>query len=213
MDKYVAWVNEIKIQNTIKALENNHMKGYLAKDKGELIKIIDALTKEGDTVSCGGSMTLFETGVIDHFRSGRFNFLDRYEEHLSKADIKALYRQTFSADAYFTSTNAITENGELYNVDGNGNRVAAMLYGPDKVIVVVGVNKIVKNISEAIERNKSMCAPASANRLDTNTPCKIKGYCMDCNSQDRKCCEYTVKKKQRTENRIHVIFLNDNFGY
>ena len=213
MDKYVAWVNEIKIQNTIKALENNHMKGYLAKDKEELIKIIDALTKEGDTVSCGGSMTLFETGVIEHLRSGRFNFLDRYEEHLSKADIKALYRQTFSADAYFTSTNAITENGELYNVDGNGNRVAAMLYGPDKVIVVVGVNKIVKNIREAIERNKNMCAPANAKRLDTNTPCKIKGYCMDCNSQDRICCEYTVIKKQRTENRIHVIFLNDNFGY
>ena len=213
MDKYVAWVNEIKIQNTIKALENNHMKGYLAKDKEELIKIIDALTKEGDTVSCGGSMTLFETGVIDHLRSGRFNFLDIYEENLSKADIKELYRQTFSADAYFTSTNAITENGELYNVDGNGNRVAAMLYGPDKVIVVVGVNKIVKNIREAIERNKNMCAPANAKRLDTNTPCKIKGHCMDCNSSDRICCEYTVIKRQRTANRIHVIFLNESFGY
>ena len=179
MDKYVAWVNETKIKNTIKSLENNNMKGYLANNKDELIKIIDELTNEGDTVSCGGSMTLFEAGVIDYLRSKRFNFLDRYEENLTKDDLKELYRKTFSADVFFTSTNAITEDGELYNVDGNGNRVAAMLYGPDKVIVVVGVNKIVKNINEAVERNKSMCAPANAKRLDTNTPCKIKGYCMD----------------------------------
>lgn len=213
MDKYVAWVNETKIQNTIKALENNNMKGYLASDKEELIRIIDALTTEGDTVSCGGSMTLFETGIIDYLRSGRFNFLDRYKDKLTKDDLKELYRKTFSADVFFTSTNAITENGELYNVDGNGNRISAMLYGPDKVIVVTGVNKIVKDINEAVERNKNMCAPANAKRLDTNTPCKVKGHCMDCSSPDRICCEYTVIKRQRVENRIHVIFLNENFGY
>lgn len=213
MDKYVAWVNEMKIQNTIKALENNNMKGYLAKNKDELINIINTLTNEGDTVSCGGSMTLFESNVIDYLRSGRFNFLDRYEGNLTKEDLKNLYRKTFSSDVFFTSTNAITENGELYNVDGNGNRVAAMLYGPDKVIVVVGVNKIVKDINEAVERNKSIAAPANAKRLDTNTPCKITGYCMDCRSLDRICCEYTVIKRQRTADRIHVIFLNESFGY
>lgn len=213
MDKYVAWVNEIKIQNTIKALENNNMKGYLAKNKDELINIINTLTNEGDTVSCGGSMTLFESNVIDYLRSGRFNFLDRYEGNLTKEDLKNLYRKTFSSDVFFTSTNAITENGELYNVDGNGNRVAAMLYGPDKVIVVVGVNKIVKDINEAVERNKNIAAPANAKRLDTNTPCKITGYCMDCRSLDRICCEYTVIKRQRTADRIHVIFLNESFGY
>lgn len=213
MDKYVAWVNEMKIQNTIKALENNNMKGYLAKNKDELINIINTLTNEGDTVSCGGSMTLFESNVIDYLRSGRFNFLDRYEGNLTKEDLKNLYRKTFSSDVFFTSTNAITENGELYNVDGNGNRVAAMLYGPDKVIVVVGVNKIVKDINEAVERNKNIAAPANAKRLDTNTPCKITGYCMDCRSLDRICCEYTVIKRQRTADRIHVIFLNESFGY
>lgn len=213
MDKYVAWVNEMKIQNTIKALENNNMKGYLAKNKDELINIINTLTNEGDTVSCGGSMTLFESNVIDYLRSGRFNFLDRYEGNLTKEDLKNLYRKTFTSDVFFTSTNAITENGELYNVDGNGNRVAAMLYGPDKVIVVVGVNKIVKDINEAVERNKSIAAPANAKRLDTNTPCKITGYCMDCRSLDRICCEYTVIKRQRTADRIHVIFLNESFGY
>ena len=111
MDKYVAWVNETKIKNTIKSLENNNMKGYLANNKDELIKIIDELTNEGDTVSCGGSMTLFEAGVIDYLRSKRFNFLDRYEENLTKDGLKELYRKTFSADVFFTSTNAITEDG------------------------------------------------------------------------------------------------------
>jgi len=213
MDKNVSWVNQKKIENTIKSLENNNMKGYFAKDKNELIEIIDSLTNKGDTVSCGGSMTLFETNIMDYLRSGRFNFLDRYKDNLSKEDIKNLYRKTFSADVFFTSTNAITENGELYNVDGNGNRIAAMLYGPDKVIVITGVNKIVKNINEAIERNKSMCAPANAKRLNMNTPCSIKGYCMDCNSKDRICCEYSVIKRQRIDDRIHVIFLNENLGY
>lgn len=158
-------------------------------------------------------MTLFKTGIIDLLRSGRYNFLDRYEENLSPQEMKEIFRKSFCADAYFTSTNAITEEGELYNVDGMGNRVAAMLYGPDKVIVVCGVNKIVKNIDEAINRNKVVSAPANAKRLNTKTPCKEVGYCMDCSSSERICCEYTIIKKQRIPNRIHIIFINESFGY
>ena len=119
-----------------------------------------------------------------------------------------MIRKTFYANAYFTSTNAITEKGELFNVDGNGNRIAAMLYGPDKVIVICGANKIVKNIDEAIKRNKEIAAPANTKRMNAKTPCKITGYCMDCSSQDRICCEYSVIKRQRFDNRIHVIFSN-----
>ena len=213
MDKNVVWVNEQKIERTIQALEKNNMKGYLVKNKEELLEKIQELVKEDSLVGCGGSMTLFETGVIDFLRSGKYKFLDRYEANLTPEDIKEIYRKTFSADAYFTSTNAITENGELYNVDGNGNRIAAMLYGPDKVIVVTGVNKIVKDVNEAIRRNESIAAPANAKRLDTKTPCKSTGYCMDCNSNDRICCEYTLIKRQRSKNRIHVIILNEKFGY
>ena len=157
-------------------------------------------------------MTLFETGVIDLLRNGNYEFLDRYKD-LNKDEIKELYRKTFYANAYFTSTNAITEKGELFNVDGNGNRIAAMLYGPDKVIVICGVNKIVKNIDEAIKRNKEIAAPANTKRMNAKTPCKTTGYCIDCSSQDRICCEYSVIKRQRFDNRIHVIFLNDNLGY
>lgn len=158
-------------------------------------------------------MTLFEIKIIDFLRSGRYNFLDRYKENLTQTDLKEIYRKSFSANTYFASANAITEEGEIFNVDGNGNRVAAILYGPDKVILIVGVNKIVKNIDEAIKRNKDISGPANAKRLNLQTPCAKVGYCMDCESKDRICCEYTVIKRQRNENRIHVIFVNDNLGF
>lgn len=213
MDSNVKWVNEEKILRTINSLEKNNMNGYIVNSKEELIDMIISLTNEGDKVSCGGSMSLVETGVMDHLRSGRYDFLDRAKEGLSAMDIDRIYRESFFADAYFSSTNAITEGGELYNVDGNGNRVAALLFGPKKVIIVAGVNKIVKNLDEAIKRNREISAPANAKRLNKSTPCTKVGYCMDCKSSEKICREYTLIKSQKDKNRIHVIFLNDSIGY
>lgn len=213
MDKNLNWVNEKKIERLIDSLKNNNMNGYYIKTKEELISKIKELTPEKAKVTCGGSMTLFETGIIDFLRNGDYNFLDRYKEGLTKEEVKEIYRAAFSCDVYFTSSNAITEDGELYNIDGNGNRVAAMLYGPDKVIVIVGINKIVSNIEEAIQRNKNYTAPANAKRLEKNTPCAKVGYCMDCNCSDRICNEYTVISRQGQKDRIHVLILNEEVGY
>lgn len=213
MNENVKWVNDKKIERTISNLEKNNIKGYYAKNNDEILNIIKGIAKEGEVVAVGGSMSLFETKVIDFLRSGRYDFLDRYKENLTPDDIKDIYRKSFSADTYFASANAITEEGEIFNVDGNGNRVAAMLYGPDKVILIVGVNKIVKNLDEAIKRNKDISGPANAKRLNTQTPCAKVGYCMDCKSKDRICCEYTVIKRQRIDNRMHVIFVNDIVGF
>lgn len=213
MDSNLKWVNEQKILRTIEALNKNNMNGYLVNTKEELIEKIKELVKENSTVSCGGSMSLFETGIIDHLRSGRYNFLDRYKEGLSREEITKLFKESFFADAYFASSNAVTEDGKLYNVDGNGNRVAAMLFGPEKVILVVGVNKIVKNIDEAVIRNKEISAPTNAKRLNKMTPCTKVGYCMDCKSNDKICREFTVISSQGNKDRIHVIFMNENIGY
>lgn len=213
MDNNVKWVNEQKITRTIEALKKNNMNGYLVNSKVELIEKIEELMGEGATVGCGGSMSLFEQGVIDHLRSGRYKFLDRYKEGLTGEDIGKIYRDSFFADGYFTSTNAITEAGELYNVDGNGNRVAAMMFGPNKVIVIAGVNKIVKDVEEAIDRNRQIAAPANAKRLNRETPCAKVGYCMDCKSPQRICRQYTLIKSQGNPDRIHVIFLNEEVGY
>ena len=152
MSENLKKVQEMRIERTIEALKENGINGYKVKNKEELKELIESLIESKSTVTVGGSMTLFESGIIDLLRNGDYNFLDRYKEGLSREDIEKIYRDAFFSDYYLTSTNALTEKGELYNVDGNGNRVAAMIFGPKKVIVVVGVNKLVKNLDEAIIR-------------------------------------------------------------
>lgn len=213
MNSVALWSNEMKINRTIEALKKNNMNGYYAKNRDEVIELIKDIVKEGSKVAVGGSETLSELGILEHLRSGRYDFLDRYKDGLTREEVTNIFKQSFLADAYLSSCNAITENGELYNVDGNGNRVAAMLYGPDKVIVICGINKIVKDVDEAIKRNREISAPMNAKRLNKKTPCTKVGYCMNCNSPERICNEYTLIKKQRSSERMHVIFLNENLGY
>ena len=213
MDKNVDFVIEKKVERTIANLEKNNMNGYFVQTEEDALNKIKELIKEKDVITVGGSMTLFETGVMDLLRNGKYNFFDRFEEGLTEEQVTAVNKKSFFADAFFTSTNAITEAGELYNVDGRGNRVAAIIYGPDKVIVVAGVNKIVKDLEEAIMRNRELAAPANAKRLNRNTPCAKVGYCTDCTSPDRICNEYVITKRQSALGRMHVILINKNFGY
>lgn len=213
MDENIKWVMEERLNRTIENLKKNNIDAFAVKDEKELIEKIGEISKEGETVGVGGSMTLFETGVIDYLKSGKYNFIDRYKEGITPEELKKVYRKIFSADTFISSSNAITEDGELYNVDGTGNRIAAMIYGPDKVIIVAGINKIVKDVNEAIERNKKYSAPANAKRLNRRTPCAKVGYCMNCKSEDRICNEYTLIKRQPRKGRITVIFLNKKLGY
>lgn len=213
MDRNIQFVIDQRVNRTIENLKKNNMEGYYVPDEKGLIEKLKELLNDGDTVSVGGSMTLFETGVIDFIRNGNYNFLDRYEEGLTPSEIKDIFRKSFSADAYIASSNAITENGELYNVDGNGNRVAAMIYGPDKVIVIVGINKIVKDVDEAMKRCSKVASPANCKRLNKNTPCVKLGYCIDCSSSERICNDYVLIKKQSIKGRINVIIIGKQFGY
>lgn len=213
MDNNVKYVMDMRVKRTIASLEKNNMEGYYVEDEKAVIDKVSELIKENDTVAVGGSMTLFETGIIDYLRNGKYNFLDRYAPGLTAEQMKEIFRKSFSADAYFVSSNAITENGELYNVDGNGNRVAAMLYGPDKVIVIVGINKIVKDIQEADNRMKYCAAPANTKRLNRKTPCTKVGYCMECDSPERICNDYVLIRKQGQKGRIKVIIVGKNLGY
>lgn len=213
MDENLKWLVTKRIEKTIENIKKNNMEAYVASNNEEVIKILEKIMKEGEKVAVGGSMTLFETGVIDYLRNGKYEFLDRYREGLTPLEIKNIFRQSFLCDTYLVSSNAITVNGELYNVDGNGNRVAAMLYGPDKVIVIVGYNKIVENIEEAIDRNKYVSGPTNAKRLSVGTPCVKLGKCMDCKSESRICNDYVLIRKQRTKGRIHVIIVEKELGY
>lgn len=213
MDENASWAIEQRVKRTIKNLEKNNMEACFVKDTGEVIDKLRKIIKQGDTVSVGGSMSIFEVGVIDFLRKGNYKFLDRYEEGLTAEGKKEVFRKSFFADDYIASTNAITEDGELYNVDGTGNRVAAMIYGPDKVVVIVGINKLVKDINEAENRIKFMAAPANSKRLKLDNPCTKVGYCVNCNSQGRICNDYVVMKRQLIKGRIKVIIVGQELGY
>lgn len=213
MDDNMKWLYKSKVNEIITNLKKNNMQGFYVENKEELLSKLDELVKNNSTVSVGGSRTLFETGVIDYLKNKDVLFYNRYEEELSKDDIKDIYIKSFSVDYYFASTQAITLDGELYNVDGTGNRVAAMLYGPENVVVIVGINKIVDDFDAAIKRNRNISAPANAKRLNRKTPCAKTGYCMECNSSDRICNEYTLIKRQSQKDRIKVIIVGENLGY
>ena len=210
---------ELKIRRTMAALEKNNMHAYYAPSSADAVNIVESLLKEGDTISCGGSVTLDATGVKALMRSGKYNFLDR-EAVATDAERQVIYRKTFSADAFLTSSNAITENGELYNIDGGGNRVAAMLFGPEKVIVVAGYNKIVRDLEAAAVYVKSLTTPANALRLHLDTPCTHAAcpgtdgdMCAGCRSENRSCSLYTVMAYQRNKNRVHVVLVGEEVGY
>lgn len=209
------------IENTMKNLEKNNIEALYVERKEDVVPLIEKLVSQGSTVAVGGSVSLNESGVLDHLRSGRYKFLDRYAEGLSREEVMEVYRKSFGVDAYFCSSNAVTEEGELYNVDGNANRISAIAFGPKNVIMIVGVNKIVKNIDEAVKRVKTIAAPKNCRRLDCRTYCFEKGYCMDmdggmgkgCDSPQRICRHYLVSAKQSVMGRIKVIIVNEEFGY
>lgn len=213
MDENVAWYIEKQIERTIKNLNSRNMEGYYVNNTEQLFQKIKEFIVEGSTIGVGDSMTLFETKIIDFLRDGSCNFSDKYEEKLTKDEKREIYIKNFSADTFISSTNAITENGELYNIDGNGSRVAPMLYGPKQVIIVAGINKIVKNLEEAEMRVRQYAAPIDAKRLNKDTPCAKLGYCIDCKSPNRICNDFVVIKGQFIKGRIKVIIVGENLGF
>lgn len=213
MDQNAQFVVDARIKRTMENLEKNNISAYRVENEEEALKKVEELIPEGATVGIGGSMTLFEVGVIDLLRKGGYNVLDRYKEGLTPAEMKEIFRKGFFADAFVTSSNAVTEDGELYNVDGTGNRVAAMLYGPDRVIVIVGTNKLVKDVEQAVIRVQETAGPANNKRLNKPNPCTKVGHCMDCSLDTRICNEYTLIRRQAVKGRMHVIIVNKELGY
>ncbi|SKC92288.1 lactate utilization protein [Maledivibacter halophilus] len=213
MDKNITWYIDKQVERTIKNLNARNMEGYYINNREQLLKKLKELIDEGATVGVGDSMTLFETGVIDFLRSGKFNFLDKYKDGLTSDDRREIYIKNFSADTFICSTNALTEDGELYNIDGNGSRVAPMIYGPKQVILITGINKIVKDIEEAESRVRNYAAPIDAKRLNKETPCVQLGYCVNCKSTNRICNDFVIIRGQFIKGRIKVIIVGEQLGY
>ena len=210
-----------RVSAAMDALRRNNMAAYYVETAAEVPALVASLLNKGDTVAVGGSVTLDQTGVMDLLRSGDYRFLDRYEEGLTREEITRIFKESFFADAYVCSSNAVTERGELYNVDGNSNRIAAIAFGPTSVILVVGVQKLVPNLEAAKERVKAVAAPRNAKRLSCDTYCANSGVCaglydgmtVGCGTDARICCNYLVSAKQRHKDRIKVVFVGEEVGY
>ncbi len=202
-----------RIKKSIANLQRNHMAGFYVESSKELLSLLSTLLIDGEKVGCGDSVTLEETGVIKYLRNSNLTFYDKYKPDLTSDDKRAIYLNNFSADTFITGTNAITTDGQLFNIDGNGSRVAPMIYGPKQVIVVVGINKLVDTVEDAIHRVRQIAAPLDAKRLNKNTPCVKLGKCIDCKHEERICNDFVLISRQFIKDRIKVIFINGNYGY
>ena len=197
-----------EISKVIAALERNSIKGLYAADSAEACRLVHELLPKGAVISSGGSVSLRQSGVYDIITGSDYNYLDR------TSDPEAV-KKAFTADYYFMGCNAVTADGVLYNVDGYANRVSALAFGPSRVIIIAGTNKIVKDLDEA--------APLNAKRLGCDTYCAKTGRCVSllkehpqmsdgCDSEKRICCTYTVAARQRIKDRITVIIVNEELG-
>lgn len=206
------------IQETMKNLEANNMKPYFVKTKEEARTLVESLLTSGETIASGGSQTLKACAVDTLIKNGDYNYLDRE----TAENVEDVYLGAFTSDTYLMSTNALTRSGVLYNVDGNSNRVAALLYGPKSVIVLCGYNKIVDTIQDAVERVKHIAAPLNTVRLHTGSYCENAGVCKGAGSEEicdgckgagRICCNFVLTAQQRKKDRIKVIIVGEELGY
>ncbi len=207
-----------KYEKLFENLRKNNITPMYAENKDEALKTVKDLLFKGATIANGGSVSCLETGVFDLIKGGEYNYIDRF----NSADA---YKDTVGADFYFCSTNALTENGELINVDGNSNRISAIAFGPKNIVMIVGKNKIVKDTDEGFLRVKKYAAPKNCERLKIDNPCRKSGHCISlersdnpamtdgCDCETRICRNYLVSGKQKDKGRITLILVDEDLGF
>jgi hypothetical protein len=209
MDENRKKRNELLAQKVIAGLESRNMSGYYAGSKEEALSLALGLIPEGSTIAKGGSVSVKEIGLLDAVMSDKYRYCNRE----TAEDKRAAELQAYASDVFLASANAITEDGVLVNIDGNSNRVSAIAYGPKKVVLIVGMNKVAADIDSAMKRARNEAAPINAQRFGLNTPCAKTGSCMNCKSPDTICCQFLITRYSRHKDRIHVILVNDDLGF
>jgi len=196
----------------IKNLAKRQMEGYYCPDRAGAVQQALALMPEGSSIGWGGSMTLTEMGLMDAIRSGSYHIIDR-DTAITPEEQRKLYGEICCSDFFLMSTNAITMDGELINIDGRGNRVAFLCFGPQQVLVFAGMNKVAPNLKSGLQRARNIAAPPNCVRLDKNTPCSVTGRCADCYSPDCICSQLVITRRSGMPNRIKVILIGEELGY
>ena len=201
--------NEMRAQKVIKGLKSRKMNGYYAANREEALKIALELIPEGSEVNMGGCMSAIQIGLFDALKNGPYNFVDRDDTD----DRRGAMIAAFNADVFLASANAITEDGIMVNIDGAANRIAALAFGPRKLVHIVGMNKVCADVHDAIKRARNVAAPINAQRFGLSTPCSKTGACGDCKSEDCICCQMLITRFAMDPDRVHVILVNEDLGF
>lgn len=204
--------NERLAEQLIKSLKHRHYNAYYCHNREELLSLVSQLIPEGSSISWGGSDTIRRSGVTEMLKKGGYQIFDR-DDVTTQEDKLKIYRKVFECDFYLSSVNAISEDGVIVNIDGNGNRVAAITWGPKQVILVVGMNKVCQDVDAALKRARSVAAPTNMARFDFKTPCQIDGRCHDCHSADSICNYISIQRMSHPAGRHTVILVDENLGY
>ena len=200
-------------EKLIQHLERRHFEAYYCPDATSMKEKVRTLIPEGSSISWGGSMSIRDTGLTTELKeAGKYHIYDR-EEAKNEEEKLNIYRKAFECDFYLSSVNAISEDGVIVNIDGNGNRVAAITWGPKRVIFVVGMNKIARDVNTAWERARSTAAPINAARFDINTPCQKDGVCHSCHSPQSICNYIHFLRNSYPQKRHIVILVGEDLGY
>jgi hypothetical protein len=212
MEHYGEWFLEKQVERTIHALRKNNFEAFFVPNSKAAFEEVMKRIPDGVTVGVGGSVTLGQIGLLEALGKRKIHFIWPQQHAKTNEERIELNRKALLADVFLSSTNAVTEDGKLFNVDATGNRVGAMFIGPGKVIVICGVNKIVRDVEAAERRVKEWAAPQNAKRLDRKTPCTETGVCAECSSPDRICNLYVTMAKKPTRTDVLVILVGENLG-
>jgi len=197
----------------IKNLEKRQMEAYYCPDRASALQKVLEMIPEGSSVGWGGSMTMKETGILDAIKeSGSYTPIDR-DAAQTPEEQRKVYAEICASDYFLMSTNAITLDGELVNIDGRGNRVAFLCFGPQNVIVVAGMNKLVSDVRAGFQRVRDIAAPPNTVRLERNTPCAVTGRCGNCFSPECICSSAVITRRSHVPGRIKVILVGEELGY
>jgi L-lactate utilization protein LutB len=203
---------KVQSETIIKNLQRRNMEGYYFDTREEAIEKVMSLIKQEDVVSWGGSYTIDELGIKKLLEEKEISVIDRDKAKSPEENVK-LRKQSLTADVYLTSTNAITIDGELINIDGAGNRLAAYCYGPDSVIVVAGMNKVVPDLDVAIGKVRADATIPNTFRTNSQPPCRFTGKCSECTMKDTLCCQILITRYSKPQNRIKVILVGESLGF
>ena len=199
-------------QTVIKGLERRNMTGEYCATTDDAKAAIARFLIPGTSVAAGGSATLGQLGFAEAAKAAGCNFLDRFAANTPEEQ-REIFKEILFCDTYFMSTNAMTQDGALVNIDGNCNRISALAFGPEQVVVVAGMNKVAPDLDSAVKRARNEAAPPNCIRLCLNTPCTKTGKCMDCGSPDCICCQFLITRRSRVKGRIHVILVGQDLGF